>query len=159
MKRGEAVMNQKGMTLIELMVVVAIIGILAAIAIPNYRGHVRKSRRTAAKAALVDAALAMERYMTRNPIQDCTVANAGYEGATIGDTGAETITPATISSQSYILSFAAGQPTCDDVTSITTFIVRAVPQLDQANDPCGTLTINQAGLRTASGTDPGGPCW
>jgi type IV pilus assembly protein PilE len=56
------------MTLIELMIVVAIVGILAAIAYPSYQEQVRTSRRADAQAALMQLAQFMERYYTEN---DC----------------------------------------------------------------------------------------
>jgi len=136
--------KQGGFTLVELVTVIAIVAILAAIAIPGYRNHVRKSRRAAAKAALVDGAMSIERLMTRN---------GSYAAATIGDTAADTVNPATVSGGKYALGFAAGEPTA------TTFEIEAVPQGGQAADPCGTLSIDQTGNRTASGTDPSGPCW
>jgi type IV pilus assembly protein PilE len=136
MDRRKARIDQAGVSLIELVVVFAVVGILAMIAIPGYRAHVRKSHRTAAKAALVDAAMTVERFMTRN-------------GTYVGGT----VTPATTDGATYALSFPVGQPTA------TTFTIQAVPQGGQAADLCGTLTIDQAGARTATGTDPGGPCW
>jgi len=56
--------NQKGVTLMELMIVVAIIGIIAAVAYPSYQEFVMKSRRADAQAALVSFAGAMERHFT-----------------------------------------------------------------------------------------------
>ncbi len=57
--------DQKGFTLIELIVVVAILGVLAAIAIPMYSDYRSSAYRSAAKAALVEGAQNMERYYTR----------------------------------------------------------------------------------------------
>jgi type IV pilus assembly protein PilE len=62
--RGKTASN-KGFTLIEVMIVVAIVGILAAVAYPSYQDHVRKSRRAEAQSALMGLAAAMERQLHR----------------------------------------------------------------------------------------------
>lgn len=74
----------RGFTLIELMIVVAIVGILAAIAFPSYQNHVTKTRRADAQSALTGFAAAMERYYTDN--------RNTYLGAAAG--GANTGAPA-----------------------------------------------------------------
>lgn len=56
----------RGFTLIELMVVVAVIGILASIAYPSYQEYVRKSRRAEGRTALLELLQQQERYMTQN---------------------------------------------------------------------------------------------
>lgn len=58
--------NNKGFTLIELMIVVAIIGILSAIAYPNYTRYVQESKRTDAAVAIMTAAQAQEKYFSQN---------------------------------------------------------------------------------------------
>ena len=80
---------EKGFTLIELMIVIAILGILAAIAVPAYQGSVIKSRRADAQGALTGFANAMERHFTTNNT---------YGGAAAG--GADTGSPAIFPTQS-----------------------------------------------------------
>ena len=79
--------KQRGVTLMELMVVVVIIGILASIAYPSYRAQVRRSNRTEARVALEQTAGALEkcytRYMAYNDNTNCPTANQFNAGATI----------------------------------------------------------------------------
>nr|WP_269461308.1 type IV pilin protein [Hydrogenophilus thermoluteolus] len=117
-----------------------IIGILAAIAYPSYRNHVLKTRRSAAQGCLVELAQWMERFYTTNLRYDQD------------SSGTAVSLPNTQCRQDladyYTFSFS-GNPTA------TTFTLQAVPQGAQASDSCGTLTLNQAGVR--SPTTAG--CW
>ncbi|UHQ19274.1 prepilin-type N-terminal cleavage/methylation domain-containing protein [Lysobacter sp. KIS68-7] len=123
-KRTEA-----GFTLLELMIVVMIVAILAALAISGYDFATRKSRRAAAKSCLTEAAGALERFYTVNQ----TYVGAAYTCS--GDVN-----------QYYTVSYtlAAG-----------TFTATATPQGKQAKDTCGTLSLDNTMLKTPAGND----CW
>jgi prepilin-type N-terminal cleavage/methylation domain-containing protein len=91
--------NEKGFTLIELMIVIAIIGILAAIAIPQFTNYKRRAANSASMSDLKNMATAQEVYHTDNNTYTSTVANlsdAGYKGAsknvTVAITGANSTT-------------------------------------------------------------------
>lgn len=131
--------NQNGMTLIELMIVVAIVGILATIAYPSYREQVLRSGRTDGKVALEQRATALEKCYTRfMKYTDCASLLAA------GD------------SENKKYSVAA-----TGTTTVSTYTLRATPQGSQASDAkCKNLQLDSTGKKTiAGGTSTPEECW
>jgi len=134
--------KNKGFTLIEVLIVIAIIGILIAIALPSYQAHIQKANRVAAQLALTKMAQQFER----------TSAREGYYPI---DSAASATIAAIDSPDSYKfeLESSAGN----------TFTIEAIPVTGSIseNDTCGTLSIDQTGKTTGTttGGDPSSDCW
>lgn len=126
-----------GFTLIELMVAVAVVGILASIAIPNYQSYIRKSKRAEAQGALVVLANAMEQWR----LQNGTYKGAASDGA---DTGApaifSTVVPVSGGTTTYNLKISDAKD--------TTYTLTATATGSQTAD--GNLTLTSAGVKTCS---------
>jgi type IV pilus assembly protein PilE len=134
----------KGFTLIEVMMVVAILGILVAIALPSYQNSVMRTWRSKGAACLTNLAQAMERRFSAN-MSYAIPATVPANGCTTEDGMA----------QRYAFSFT-------DTPTATAYTLQAVPQGAQAarDTECGTLSINQLGARTASVEDADiSRCW
>lgn len=133
----------RGFTLIELMIVIVVVGILVAIAVPAYTDSVRKTRRGQAKADMVAVVQALERCFTNRSSYNNCFAGSNTLPATLDRS------PTTGPNVFYRLSLQG--------VTAADYAVRAVPDGDQAQDLCGTLEIRQNGVRTTTSgrTD----CW
>lgn len=125
--------RNKGFTLVEIMIVVAIVGILASIAYPSYVDYVRSGRRAAAMGCLMEQTHFMERFYS---------SNMTYAGA------APPACPGEVT-QFYNVAAPAN-------LGAATYSLTAVPTGSQAPDRCGTLSVDQDGNRSATG---GADCW
>ena len=146
--------SQAGFTLIEILVAVAIVGILAAIAIPSYQQNILKSQRVDAMNALLNLAAQEERYYTTNNTYTNVVANLGYSPASTSLTNSFYIPHATNADYLVAVTAASG----------TSYTLSAVPQNNQVKDACYTYVLTQGGVQSnqnSSGTTITSPsdCW
>lgn len=128
--------GQTGFTLVELMIVVVVIGVLAAIALPSYQEHVRQTRRAEVVTVLLENAQSLERHYTRHGAYD--------EGA-----------PAGLVVQSPASGAAIYQIDASLAAESFTLTARAVPGSIMAGDVCATYTLDQVNRRTPDDSK----CW
>jgi len=140
--------RMKGVTLIELMIVIVVVAILASIAVPSYRQYVLRSHRVEAKTALLNLAAAQEKfYLVNNDYAESgelTTAPPGGLGLS-----------ATTERGWYTVAIT--------VSSATAFTATATATGTQtADNDCRVFSINSQGVRTASNSSSGdstGTCW
>lgn len=136
--------RNKGITLIELMVVVAIVAVLGTIAVSSYRSYLLRTNRTEAKMALLRVQAAQEKFFLQ---QRRYASNAELDDAPPDGLGVDPTTPG----QFYTISL-------DDVDENVEYLARATAINGQAEDTaaCQVLTINERGQRSPA-EDSG--CW
>jgi type IV pilus assembly protein PilE len=122
--------RNRGFTLIELMIAVAVIGILGAIALPSYSEYIRRGHRADARAGLLQAQQWLERASTATGVYPTELPTALTWSGDV--------------SKRYTIGFAANN-------SNASFTLTATPRGAQVGDKCGTYTLSNTGLRGANG--------
>lgn len=138
-----------GFTLTEMLTVLALLGVLAAVAYPSYAAHLQRAHRTEAQAALMDAAFFMQRHY------------AAHHRYDTGDPSAPLVAlPAPLNQAPrqgpvhYVISVTQAS------TSGYTLSATPVPGGPMAHDACGSLTLNQHQARGITGTTVSvAHCW
>ncbi|WP_042422500.1 type IV pilin protein [Comamonas granuli] len=140
--KNRFILLQGGFTLIELMIVVAVVGILSAIAYPSYAEYIRRGHRAEARAGLLQAQQWLERAATAT-----------------GNYPASAAFPAALKkvpNDRYDISYAPSG------TPVASFTLTATPKGAQTGDKCGNYTLTNSGLRGAKGVTTGdivAECW
>ena len=136
MKPTTKLFHSQGMTLIELVIVMAVMGILLALAVPSYQSHMLRVHRTEAIRVLLQASMCQQRIYAGHGTYDTRQCHPGSEY------------------QRYRVTY---QP--PDMKS-RTYIAMATPKGAQLADPCGSLSLDQNGARSIGGVDSSiMKCW
>lgn len=138
-------MKIQGFTLMELLIAVAIVGILASVAYPSYLDSVTKARRSDGQAKLLEVAQRLERFYTENNTYTTDLTNLSYAaaGAVNSDEGFYSVTVAAAAG-----GIAGG------------YILTATAQNAQASDAkCGNLSLSSTGVKGESGSGSAADCW
>jgi type IV pilus assembly protein PilE len=142
--------RQVGVTLMEMMIVVAVVSILAAVVYPSYTDYVVRSNRAVGKGALLEVAARQEQYFANNAGYGSSTVQLGYPSTHYVDRKGGQGTSTT---GIYLVSVA-------NVTSapIRDYTLTATRQNFQTRDTeCGNLTLNHLGVKNQTGS--GARCW
>jgi type IV pilus assembly protein PilE len=147
----KALLKQRGVTLIEMMIVLVILAVIASFAYPSYMNYVVDTKRTAATSILLQVADRQQQFFMDNKRFANDLTNLGFANnpLVIADDG-RTLANAADSDSTYSVALT-------NVTA-TTYTATAAPLNGQAtrDTECGSLTLNQT---LTKGSDGGSDCW
>ena len=137
--------NPAGFTLIELLMVLVIMGVLGALALPGYTRHIQRGNRAEAMAAMMEAQHFMERYYS---------ANGRYNSSA----GSLPVLPVRL--QGVPTAAAARYRLSVSSATVNSYVLQAEPVGTMTGDICGILTLDQTGLRGVAGSaSSAAECW
>ena len=142
---------RRAFTLVELLVVLAIVGILMLVAVPTYQQQMRSVHRALASAELLSLLAGQEEFLAQNRQYASNLSLLGYEDPyAIDERGVRV--GADSSARTYLL-----QMTIEEAFAYT---LQAIPRLRQAADTrCATLSLSWTGEKSISGTGTVHRCW
>lgn len=139
-KRYADIANKRGFTLVELMIVIAIVGVIASIAYPSYQGMINTTARSTAQGDLMSLATALERH---------SVSNFTYLGAAAG--GGNTGAPAVYASYSPATESVSNKKYDLKIDTVAnnglSYVISAVPVTSQSTAGTGTLYMYSDGRK------------
>lgn len=148
-----------GFTLVELMIVVIVLGILVAVALPSYQGYVIRTSRSAAKSVLLQAAARQEQYFSDHKSYADSMTDLGYASDPVNidnqgqPAGTNIVYQVSVTPQNAARTTNATVP-------VLYYTLAAAPQNRQTRDTkCGTLSLREDGQRFETGTDTAYECW
>ena len=153
MHMNQAFQLQRGVTLIELLIVVVILSVIASFAYPSYQNYVVETKRTAASSILLQVADRQQQFFMDNKRFANDLTALGFAN-----------NPLVISEDGSVVADAAARGSTYSVSlsnvAATTFTITAAPLHAQAtrDTKCGSLTLNQAQLKGSS-AGGGNDCW